>query len=164
MERRRWREVGRPWEKSTRNLDSCPTERSAWPSATRSFQWRKLTHWSYTEFPGHVGIHSDEEANELAKTAVEEASLALAKSTAAREKRTRAKRGLRAMAFGPNAATKLPFSDGDSEYEGGVRRGDFAMTICQIAARARLQRKTGNSGRATPRRLRAPQKCLGYTG
>ena len=52
---------------------------------------REVVHW----VPGHVSIDSNEEADELAKSAVEEASRALARSTAAREKRARAKRGLR---------------------------------------------------------------------
>ncbi|GAA5972405.1 hypothetical protein JCM8115_004325 [Rhodotorula mucilaginosa] len=92
---------------------------------------RVVVHW----VPGHVGIDGNEEADELAKRAVEEGGRALARSTAAREKRARAKRGLRAMAFDPKAASESPSSDGgDSEYDGGARRGDSAMTTRRIAA------------------------------
>jgi hypothetical protein len=73
----------------------------------------------------------------LAKSAVEEAGRALAKSTTAHEKRAKARRGLRAMAFDPKAVSESSSSDGgDSEYEEGGRRGDLAMTTRRIAARA----------------------------
>jgi hypothetical protein len=90
-----------------------------------------VVHW----VPGHVGIDGNEEANESAKMAVEEASRALARSTAARKKCAWAKRGHRVTAFDPKAASESPSSDGgDSEYDGGARRGDSAMTTRRIAA------------------------------
>ena len=71
----------------------------------------------------HVGIDSNEEADELAKTAVEEASRALAKSTAACERRARARRDYPVMVFDLKAASELSSSDGDnSKYEGGGRK------------------------------------------
>ncbi|GAA5875901.1 hypothetical protein JCM3774_001117 [Rhodotorula dairenensis] len=94
---------------------------------------RVVVHW----VPGHVGINGNEEADKLAKLAVVEASWALARLSAARAKRARAKRGLSVMAFDPKAASKSPSSDGgDSEYDRGARRGDFAMTTQRIADRA----------------------------
>ncbi|KAG0653215.1 hypothetical protein C6P46_003316, partial [Rhodotorula mucilaginosa] len=96
-------------------------------------QVRVVVHW----VPGHIGIDGNEEADELAKSAVEEAGRALAKSTTAHEKRAKARRGLRAMAFDPKAVSESSSSDGgDSEYEEGGRRGDLAMTTRRIAARA----------------------------
>lgn len=62
---------------------------------------RVVVHW----VPGHVGIDGNKEADELAKRAVEEGGRALARSTAAREKRAKAKRGLRAMTFDPKAVS-----------------------------------------------------------
>ncbi|GAA5970127.1 hypothetical protein JCM8115_001250 [Rhodotorula mucilaginosa] len=92
-----------------------------------------VVHW----VPGHVGIDGNEEANESAKMAVEEGSRALARSTAARKKCAWAKRGHRVTAFDPKAASESPSSDGgDSEYEGGARGGDPAMTTRQVVARA----------------------------
>jgi hypothetical protein len=62
-----------------------------------------VVHW----VPGHVGIDGNEEANESAKMAVEEASRALARSTAARKKCAWAKRGHRVTAFDPKAASEV---------------------------------------------------------
>ena len=73
----------------------------------------------------------------MAKMTVDEASRALAKLTAAREKRVRARQGYRVMTFDPKTASESSSSDsGNSEYEAGARRADSAMTTRRIAARA----------------------------
>jgi hypothetical protein len=70
-----------------------------------------------------VGIDGNKGADEFAKTVIEEASRALAKSTAACERRASARRDYPIMAFDLKTASKSSSSDGgNSEYEGGGRK------------------------------------------
>ena len=68
-----------------------------------------------------------------------------------RKNRARAARSLRAIASNPQAASESPSSDGGSEYDGGVRRGDFAITTRLIAAQATSTQDRRLGGAWVPR-------------